>query len=410
VLTTAWAVAYLLVRRSGELALPHGLEAHLSPHLFLEPARYGWAIAGTLRALASLPMLAEPREGIVLAASVLVLGAPLVQFATTPAARARFAARRGWVAAGFAWFVLATGTLLSVYPVWSPERVVYASLGLGAALTVTLWAAHPALPWALVVLRLVAFLLAPGAPPRVTRDPPERGAFVDFERLARLQRLMLEARTTLEREFPRLPRGAGVAMLHPPFMTDYAGGDKALQVWYRDSTLRWIHWEQMADAEARSLSGALEFQEATTPQFRRIEPEGLRLLFAAGKLDRAENWQAALDSLRLADNVQKDRDANHFLGRVSGLEAWCLGALGHLPEAERLARQSLAIAPENADGHLTLAALYNGREEWTQSLAQLDTLLFWYPGYKAAVVMRQSVVERLRAQGLAPATRAPPQP
>jgi hypothetical protein len=408
VLTAAWAAAYLMVRRSVGLALPHGLEAHLSPQLLLEPARYAWAIAGTLRALVSLPMLAAPREGIVLAGVILVLGAALVQLATAPAARARFARQRGWAMAGFAWFVLASGTLLSVYPVWSPERVVYASLGLGAALTVLLWAADPALPWALLLLRLVTFVLAPGAPPRVTRDPPERGAFVDFERLARLQRLMLEARTTLQHEFPRLPPGAGVAMLHPPFMTDYAGGDRALQVWYRDSTLRWLHWEQMADAEARSLTGALEFQEATTPQFRRIEPEALRLLFVAGKLDRAENWQASLDSLRRADQLQKDRSANHFLGRVYGLEAWCLGGLGHLPEAERTARQSLAISRENADGHLTLAALYNGRNQWRESLAQLDTLLYWYPNYQAAVIMRQGVVERLRAQGLAPA--APPAP
>jgi tetratricopeptide (TPR) repeat protein len=287
---------------------------------------------------------------------------------------------------------------------------VYASLGLGAALTVTLWAAHPALPWALVLLRLVTFLMAPGAPARVTRDAPQRGAFVDFERLARLQRLMVEARTTLRGEFPRLPHGAGVAMLHPPFMTDYAGGDRALQVWYRDSTLRWLRWEQMADAEARSLSGALEFQEATTPQFRRIEPEALRLLFVAGKLDHAENWRASLDSLRRADALQSDRSASHFLGRVYGLEAWCLGALGHLPEAERTARQSLAISTENADGHLTLAALYNGRNEWTQSLAQLDTLLGWYPNYQAAVMMRQGVVERIRAQGAPPAPLAPPRP
>jgi len=131
VLTAAWAVAYLMVRRSVALALPHGLEAHLSPRLLLEPARYAWAIAGTLRALVSLPMLAAPREGIVLAGVILVLGAALVQFATSPVARARFARQRGWAMAGLAWFVLASGTLLSVYPVWSPERVVYASLGLG---------------------------------------------------------------------------------------------------------------------------------------------------------------------------------------------------------------------------------------------------------------------------------------
>ncbi len=405
-LTAVWAVSYLVVRRQLALSLPHGLEAHLSPRLLIEPARYAWAIAGTLRALVSLPMLAAPREGLVLAGVLLVLGAALVQLATRAPARARLASQKGWVGAGLAWFVLATGTLLSVYPVWSPERVVYASLGLGAALTATLWAAHPALPAALVALRILTFALAPGAPARVTRAAPERGAFVDFERLVRLQRLMREARTTLRAEFPNLPHGAGVAMLHPPFMADYAAGDRALQVWYRDSTLRWLRWEQMADAQARTLAGALEFDEQTTPQFRRIEPAALRLLVVAGHLNHDGRWKAAVDSLRCADSLQVDRGACYFLGRVYGLESWCLGALGRLPEAESLARQSLAIAPENADGHLTLAALQNGRGEWATSLAELDTLLQWYPNYQAAVVMRQNVVERMGQRGLPPP--APP--
>jgi tetratricopeptide (TPR) repeat protein len=230
----------------------------------------------------------------------------------------------------------------------------------------------------------------------VTRAAPERGAFVDFERLARLQRLMVEARTTLKREFPQLPPHAGVAMLHPPFQADYAAGDRALQVWYADSTLRWVRWESMAAAEARGLAGAMEFQEDTRPQFRRIEPEALRLLFDAGTLQHEEKWAASLDTLRRADALQRDREAHHFLGRVEGLEAWCLGGMGRLAEAESTARQSLVIAPENADGHLTLAAIHNGRAEWAQSLAQLDTLQTWYPNYEAAVMMRRGVLESMR--------------
>ena len=89
--------------------------------------------------------------------------------------------------------------------------MAYSSIGLGLAFVTLLAAAHPALPWALVALRVVTLCLAPGAPARVTRAAPDRGAFVDFERLARLQRLMVEARTTLKREFPELPPHAGVA-------------------------------------------------------------------------------------------------------------------------------------------------------------------------------------------------------
>ncbi|MEQ1834124.1 MAG: hypothetical protein ABL977_13810 [Candidatus Eisenbacteria bacterium] len=403
-----WAAAYLTVRHRFGLALPHGLESQLGPGVLWAPERYTWAIAGSLRALVSLPMRAESREPWVTVAVVLVLGFAVVRFAVDGGARARWRAVRGAALVGFAWFALATGTLLTVYPVWSPERVVYASLGLGLALGLTLAAANAWLPLALVLVRVITFALAPGAPEVVSRSAPERGAFVDFERLARLQRLMREARTTLRREFPVLPRGANVAMLHPPFMADYAGGDRALQVWYRDTTLRWVRWDQMEKTGARGLAGAMEFQEDERPPFRRVEPEALRLLFVAGALDRGEHWQAALDTLERAEARQADRAATHFVGRVLGLRAWCLGATGHLVQAESLARASLAIAPENADGHLTLAALHNGRSEWNQSLAQLDTLLTWYPDYQAGVMMRQQVVERLRADPAAARVGAPP--
>ena len=402
VVAAVWAALYAWVRARLALALPRGLEAGLSPKLLFEPARYAWSIAGTLRALVSLPMRAADREWVVAAACMLIAGAAAIRLATDRDARARLVAGRGFALTGLAWGALATATLLTVYPLWSPERVAYSSLGLGIAVVALLAAAHPALPWALVALRVVTFCLAPGAPARVTRNAPERGAFVDFERLARLQWLMVEARTTLKHEFPVLPPHAGVAMLHPPFQADYAAGDRALQVWYADSTLRWVRWETMAAAEARGLAGAMEFQEEVEPQFRRIEPEALRLLFEAGTLQREGKWAASLDTLRRADALQRDREAHHFVGRVAGLEAWCLGGLGRLAEAESTARQCLVISPENADAHLTLAAIHNGRKEWAQALAHLDTLDTWYPNYQAAVMMRQGVVERMRAEPPAP--------
>src|SRR5207247_10256240 len=177
------------VRMRLALALPHGLEARLHPALLWDPARYAWALAGTLRALVSLPMRPADREGPVLAAGLLLLGAAGVLLAPSAPARARLRRARGFAVPALAWGALATGTLLTVYPVWSPERVVYTSLGAGTALVVLLAAAHPALPWALVALRAATFCLAPAAPAGVTRAAPDRGAFVDFERLARLQRM-----------------------------------------------------------------------------------------------------------------------------------------------------------------------------------------------------------------------------
>lgn len=406
-LALVWAFAYLSVRRHMAMALPHGLEAGLSPAMLLEPARYGWAIAGSLRALMSLPMSSEGAEGPVLAVALLLFGVALVRIALDAGARAHFVRLRGVALLGLAWFVLATGTLLPVYPVWSPERIVYSSVGLGVSLAAVLAAAHPGLLAAFAALRLVTLCLAPGAPDLVTRTVAERGAFVDFERLARLQLLMREARTTLAREYPRLPARSQVTLLHPPFLTDYAGGDRALQVWRRDSTLHWVRFERLADDDAARLSAALEFREGSRPPFRRVEPLAIRALFVAGRLNREERAQMAYDTLASALALQRDPEAWHFLGRVRGLQSWCLGLLGRLDEADSLARQSLAIAPENADGHLTLAALLNGRGDWNGSLAHLDTLLTWYPGFPPALMMRDGVVQRLSQAGTAARTGRP---
>jgi hypothetical protein len=396
-LTTAWAVSYLLVRARLGLALPHGLESGLAPSLLVSPERHAWAAVGTLRSLLSLPMNGAGHEGpALLACAALALAAGL-RLARDGAARARLAAARPLALGGLAWGLLGSATLLTVHPVWSPERVVFPAMGFAVAGVAVLAAAQRALPWALALLQLVLLALAPAAPPSVTREAPDRGAFVDFERLARLQRLMREARTTLRREFPELPAGARVAMLHPPYMADYAAGDHALQVWYRDSTLHWVRWEEMARDSARTLAGALEFQEHARPPFRRVEPEALRLLFVAGALDRASAHAAAAESLVLAEARLRDRRAHHTLGRLLGLRAWCSGGAGNVALAESLARQSLAIAPENSDGHLTMSAIHNGRGEWRASLAHLDTIETWYPGYEAAALMRRRILERMGA-------------
>ena len=398
----AWAATYASVRAREALALPHGLEAGLAPALVLEGKRWAWAAAGTARALLSLPMRAAAHEAAVFAAALLVLAAAAVTLAASREARARFARARTLALAGLAWSALASATLLTVFPVWSPERVVFAALGLGVALAALLSAAHPALPWLLLALRLATFLGAPSAPARVVASAPEAGAFVDFEKLARLQRLMVEARTALRADHPSLPHGARVALLHPPLLADYAMGDRALQVWYRDSTVRWLRWEQLPATQARGLAGAIEFAEHATPQFRRVETEALRLLFVAESLDRARNYRAQVDTLALADALQRDRAAHHVLGRIQGFRALGLWMLGREAQAESLARASLIIAPENMDGHFALAMLHGGRGEWATALAHLDAVEAMHPGLPTTAGLRR-ILERARRGIPAPA-------
>lgn len=399
-LALAWAVAYLTVRRGMAMALPHGLEAGLSPVMFVELDRWSWAITGTWRALMSLPMTSVAWEGAVVGATMLIVSLAALRFSTDAAARAQLVRVRGLVIAGLAWTVLATVTLLPVYPVWSPERIVYTSVGAAVACGALLAAAHPALLAMLVVLRLTTFLLAPGAPVTVARAAPERGAFVDFERLARLQRLAREVRIALAREYPTLPHGARIAWVHPPHGTDYALGDRALQVWRRDPTLRWVRWTSLDQAGAHALAGALEFREGATPPIRRVEPRALEALFAATRLQREGRLAEGLEQLRLADSLQTDREAYHLRGRIVGYEAWLLGQLERLPEAEARAHEALRLSDQEAEAHLTLAAVLQTRGEWEASLAQIDSVLTWYPGFGKALNLRTFVRER-RAAALA---------
>jgi len=396
-LALVWAIAYVAVRRGMALTLPHGLEAGLGPAVFTDPERYRWALAGTLRACVSLPMTPVAWEGVVVGATVLLAGLAGLRFATDPAARVRAGRVRDLVFAGSVWTVLATLTLLPVHPVWSPERIVYTSVGLGVALGALLVAAHPVLLALLVMLRLVPFLLAPAAPATVTRSAPERGAFVDFERLARLQRLAREVRGAVAREFPSLPHGARLAWVHPPHGTDYALGDRALQVWRRDSTLHWVRWESLDEASAHTLAGAFEFREDATPPIRRVEPRAIEALFAAARLQRAGRTAEGLAQLRLADVSQTDREAHHIRARIVGYEAWLLGQLDRLPEAEARAHDALRLSDQEAEAHLTLAAVLQTRGEWDASLAQIDSVLTWYPGFGKALDLQAFVRARRAA-------------
>lgn len=396
-LALAWAIAYVLVRRGMALALPHGLEAGLGPAMLGEGARYAWAFAGTLRACVSLPMTPVAWEGALVGAGVLLVGLAGVRFATDAAARARFAGVRGLVLVGLAWTILATLTLLPVHPVWSPERIVYTSLGAGVALAALLGAAHPGLLVILVALRVTTFVLAPVAPTAITRLAPERGAFVDFERLARLQRLAREVRTALAREYPVLPHGARIAWVHPPHGTDYALGDRALQVWRRDSTLHWVRWESLDEAGAHALAGALEFREDATPPIRRVAPGAIEELFAAARLQRAGRTAEALTRLARADSLQTDREALHIRARIVGYEAWLLGQSDRLPEAEARAHEALLLSDQEAEAHLTLAAVLQTRGEWDASLAHLDSVLTWYPGFRKALDLQAFVRDRRAA-------------
>ncbi|HEY3215788.1 MAG TPA: hypothetical protein VGK93_04790 [Candidatus Eisenbacteria bacterium] len=357
-LVLLWALAYLGVRRHAGLELPHGLEATATTLGVPLLERLLWAVVNSLRAMFSLPAAPVPWEGWVAGAiGVLVLAAAAFLL-PSPAGRARLAAARSLALWGLAWFVAAAATLTPVHPFWAPNRACYLGIGFGVTSAAVLGACHPGLLAAFTLLRLGAFALSPGPPATVTAKPPDTGAFVDFQRLVRLQLLVRDTRRVLEERFSKLSAGSAVSYYYLPPRTEYAfGGDRALQVWYHDSTLRWLPLPAYLAHPTRPVVAFIEFKRFGHPQIALVEPAAMRRYLAAADALRGRDYPKALAELAAADSLQPGGEAITFPASVAGARAVCLLGLGRTEEALSQARRSLALWPESPDALLVLDSL-----------------------------------------------------
>ena len=267
-----WAALYLWVRHTTHLELPHHLEHSAEVAQATAVARYQWAWWNSVRAMMSLPLIKTTYEGSLWLALGALSVIALMVLGVRQAWRRR-AEEWQWAAWGVAWFAMSSATLVVIYPLWQPNRSGYGSLGAGVAAAVLLELASPVLLALLVAVRMVAFAAAPGPPGTVSSAASETGAFMDFNRLVRLQRLMEAVRLSLTRAHPTLPRGALVVEQYPLRTAEYAfGGSLALQCWYRDSTLRWVRFEDFQSDTSMSPAALVEFQSDRVPIAVLIDP------------------------------------------------------------------------------------------------------------------------------------------
>jgi hypothetical protein len=389
----AWAAAYTWVRAHAGLELPHGLER--DPALLHVPLfqRVAWAQVNSLRAIFSLARQPGPADLAVTGASVAILLVSVAVFAKDPRARERLRRSQGWVAGGLVWFVLAAASLASIFPLWSPNRSQFASVGLGAALVTTCAAAHPGLAGALVAVRLGALALAPGVPPVVTPEPVDRGAFIDFVRLTRLQRLMRAARTSLQRDLPTLPAGSTIGYRNLPLSTEYAfGGAHAVQAWYGDPTLRWTGVEAFERDVTQKVVVFLDYQQPPHPTIALLDPDAMRWMKIASNHLLAGRQVEALTALNRADTLQHDRTAAIFLGEMAGRRAAALIPLQRWADAEREARTALRASNFDIGARYVLALTYLARRDRREALVQVDSLLMVRPHDPDALALRDAIL------------------
>jgi hypothetical protein len=399
----AWGLAYLAVaRQTGQ---------HFARDLFDDPAvlakpwleRFGWAIVRSWRDAASLSSDSSFWTGPLLATWGVLAGATLIGLAVSHRARTALRSALPWVAWGYLWFLGATATLADVYPEWRSYRSAFALFGLGVAGAPLLGAVHPWLLALLLVVRLGAFAASPGPPNGIGVLPDASAAGINYSELVRLQRFVGETRRLLLDAHPQAPAGARIGRHYFPRLAIYAfGDDRAPQVWYRDTTVRWQTASVfLADTAAPPLT-IVEFQPRGTRQVALVDPDAARaLLMAANHVGRAE-WNEALALLAHADSLQPDSAASVFFGISAGKRALALAAMGRQDDAEREAERAIRFWMENNEPRYILAYGLAQRGRLEQAAAQLDTLLLYHPDDEESRKLYREVLAARTRRGATP--------
>jgi hypothetical protein len=232
-----------------------------------------------------------------------------------PAGRARLRAVLPLVLASTAWFLAGILPLTLLLPDWNAWRAWLPTVGAAVAVPALLGAASPWLAGAWVGLRLAALLVAPGAPPLVTKEPPQNGSHVSFAQLVRLQTIVLDTRDVMLRDVPKLPPDAHVCYWEMPRLAEFAyQGSKALEVWYGDSTLSWQAFGGQRGL-TQPLAAGIEFRFAEKPFAASVSGAAIQLYQKAAAFSIANQEDRADSVLRVSMKVL-DHDHGPFLGTL----------------------------------------------------------------------------------------------
>jgi len=311
----------------------------------------------------------------------------------SPAARVRFAAKRAWMAFGLAWFTAAAAALTAIFPLWQPNRAHFGSAGLGIAAAVACEAVHPALGGALVLGRGVLLALAPGAAVEIAQTPANSGAFMDFAQLTRLQRFMELTRRGLKHDYATAPSQANLIEMNFPYGLIYAfGGDHAVQVWYRDSTLRMVNFTALERDSSLSVLAGVQFQPHGTPQVVVLPPAAMRAQQFAYRELRAHRWQAGVAAVDHADSLLPDPRYSLFHGDNAGYRAFGWLELGRTDDAVAECRRAMTLDDLEPNAFHTLAKGLALQGHVDEALAVLDEWLRIRPGDPNALALRERIV------------------
>jgi tetratricopeptide (TPR) repeat protein len=159
-----------------------------------------------------------------------------------------------------------------------------------------------------------------------------------------------------------------------PLSAEYAyGGSRALQVWYRDTTLSWLPRRAVDGDSSVAATTFVEYQPPPWRSVVLIDPGALRAQREALVLAEAGRLEESIAAFDRSDSLQPDTAAVVFRGDNAGRRAGALLGLRRLDEAEREARTALRASPLDVGARFALVVCLAGRDR-AQALAHLDTL------------------------------------
>jgi tetratricopeptide (TPR) repeat protein len=216
---------------------------------------------------------------------------------------------------------------------------------------------------------------------------------MDFEQLTRLQRFMSETRQALRAGYPTAAPHATLIEMNLPRGLIYAlGGDRAVQAWYRDSTLKMANFSALADDSALVTVAGVQYQPSGTSQVVLLSPDAMRAQDQAYRALRFHRWLESVAAVDRADSLTPDPRYVIFHGNNAGYRAFAWLQMGRAQEAEAESRRALSLDPLDRNGLLTLASALAGRGRLDEALVQVEHLLRIDPGQKSASDLRARIV------------------
>jgi len=334
---------------------------------------------------------ARPGFGPVLwFAYVLVFGAAIALYGFDEDARGRLRRSWPWLGGAAAWFLLGVAPLGLLFPDWSSWRIGVACLGLAFAAIGFLALARPWLVAAFIAVQTVALLAALPAPNRIIKNTPVTTSRMGFVRLVRLQRTVDGARRAVLAAHPTLRKGADVAYWSRVAMTEVGfEREKAIRVWYGDSTITW-RWLWQGAKPNLTPDLAITFEAAGTLPSVLLEDRTMDLVRKATDAFVNRRFNEADSLLTLVGQTQEPRSVeltawvmlrrshvayntaqyvradslNEILGELTaeganycGMRAALMLQRHNLEEARFWLEQCLAKDPNNEVGRIVAASL-----------------------------------------------------